>query len=152
MSNTIQTFLASVTETTKNDLVAALLSLPQDKRAWSPADTARTAMDMVAECAMNNGVTAELIETRKWPGHDRDTYLKDKAALAAGDWEALHTLLEQNTERLIAVLRAVPDKDLDIPIETPYGSGPLSGICAYPYWNMSYHLGQINYIASILGL
>ncbi|HEX5322928.1 MAG TPA: hypothetical protein VFW40_04020, partial [Capsulimonadaceae bacterium] len=79
-------------------------------------------------------------------------YLKKKGELATGDWEALRTLLEKNTELVIAVIRAVPDEDLDIPVETPYGNGPLSGICAYPYWNMSYHLGQINYIASILGL
>jgi hypothetical protein len=101
---------------------------------------------------MNNGVTAALIETRRWPDRDHATYLKDKAVLADGDWEALRALLEKNTGRLIAVLRAVPDSDLDIPVETPYGTGPLSGICAYPYWNMSYHLGQINYIASLLGL
>jgi len=152
MPNTLQTFLASATETTKNELVAALLSLPEDKRAWSPADSARTALDMVAECALNNGITAGVIEARKWSGPDFNTYLKDKTALANGDWEALRALLEQNTERLIAVLRAVPDNDLDVTIETPYGTGPLSGVCAYPYWNMSYHLGQINYIVSILGL
>jgi hypothetical protein len=27
----------------------------------------------------------------------------------------------------------------------------LANIIAYPYWNMSYHEGQVNYIASMLG-
>ena len=28
----------------------------------------------------------------------------------------------------------------------------LAQVIAYPHWNMSYHEGQINYIASMLGL
>jgi hypothetical protein len=152
MTKTTQEFLAFSTENTKKEMLTALLSLPEDKRNWSPAQTARTALDMVAECAMNNGFTADLIVSRKWPGQDRQAYLSQKAALANGDWEELRALLDKNTEKVVGVIRSVPTEDLDITVETPYGNGPLSGICAYPYWNMSYHLGQINYIATILGL
>ena len=152
MTSTVQEFLAMSTENAKNELVQALLNLPEDKRAWSPSATARTALDMVAECAINNGFTVGLIESHEWPKRDWPTYQSEKAELAAGDWGALRTLLEKNTEQAIAAIRAVPNADLDIQVETPYGTGPLSGICAYPYWNMSYHLGQINYIASQLGL
>jgi hypothetical protein len=152
MTKTTQEFLAFSTENTKKELLSALQALPEDKRGWSPASTARTALNMVAECAMNNGFTADLIVSRKWPNRDHQAYLSERDALAAGDWETLRALLEKNTEKLIAVIRAVPTEDLDIAVETPYGNGPLSGICAYPYWNMSYHLGQITYIATILGL
>jgi len=31
------------------------------------------------------------------------------------------------------------------------GNQSLAEVMAYPYWNMSYHQGQINYIASLLG-
>jgi hypothetical protein len=152
MPTTVQEFLADATQRTMTELVEALLRLPEDKRAWKPSDTARSAIDLVAECAINNGVTADLVVTRKWAASDYSVYLQKKAALAAGDWETLKTLLETNTQKFIDTVRAVPTEDLDIPVETPYGTGPLSGIGAYPYWNMSYHLGQINYIASILGL
>ncbi len=151
MPNTVQEFLADATERSATELVAALLHLPEDKRAWKPSDTARSAINLVAECAINNGVTADLIITRKWAASDYPAYIQKRDALAAGDWETLKSLLDENTKRFAAVVRAVPTEDLDIPIETPYGTGPLSGVASYPYWNMSYHLGQINYIATILG-
>lgn len=152
MPTTVQEFLADATQRSATELVEALLRLPEDKRAWKPSDTARSAIDLVAECAINNGVTADLVVTRKWGADDYPVYLQKKAALAAGDWGTLKALLETNTQRFIDTVRAVPTEDLDIPIETPYGTGPLSGVCSYPYWNMSYHLGQINYIATILGV
>lgn len=150
MPNTLQDFLAASTQQVATDLVAALLSIPEDKRNWSPGAKARTALDMVAECALNNGYTADLVETRQWTMNDHDAYLREKVALAAGSWEALHTLLQDNTQKVIAIIRAVPDEMLGVEVPTPYSTGPLSGIMVYPYWNMSYHLGQINYIASIL--
>lgn len=152
MPNTAQTFLADTTLRAATSIATALLNLPEDKRNWSPGGNARTALDMVAECAINNEVTAALIEARKWADHDHAVYLANKAELVASGWESVKALLDKNTERLVAVIRAVPDDALDIPIETPYGSGPLSGIMTYPYWNMSYHEGQINYIGSLLGL
>jgi len=152
MSNTTQAFLADTTQRAVTSIATALLNLPEDKRNWSPGGNARTALDMVAECAINNDVTATLIEARRWADHDHGAYLARKADLVAAGWDAVKELLDKNTERLVAVIRAVPDDALDIPVETPYGGGPLSGIMTYPYWNMSYHEGQINYIAAILGL
>jgi len=64
----------------------------------------------------------------------------------------LNSLLEVNLEKVASVIRSVPDKDLDIELEMPWGKGTIGQIIAYPYWNMSYHEGQINYIASILGV
>jgi hypothetical protein len=33
----------------------------------------------------------------------------------------------------------------------PWGPMTVSQILGYPFWNMCYHEGQINYIASMLG-
>ena len=150
MSNTIQDFLAVSTLKGAADIAVALLRLPEDRRTWSPAETSRTAMDMLAECAINNGITADVIEARKWVGEPFDVYIQKKRDLAAQGWEVIEPLLKENTDRVVAVIKSVPGEALAIEIETPYGTGPLSGIMSYPYWNMSYHEGQINYIASIL--
>jgi hypothetical protein len=40
---------------------------------------------------------------------------------------------------------------LSIEFPSPWGSLSIEQTIAYPYWNMSYHLGQLNYIASMLG-
>jgi hypothetical protein len=151
MPITLQEFCADAARQAAIDLEAALLRLPEDKRGWSPAEKARTALDQAAECAMLNGKTAELIQTRKWPaGGSMEDFFREKAELAR-DWNAVKALLDQNTAKAAEAIRAVPDEDLGIEVQMPWGPMPLSKIIAYPYWNMSYHEGQINYIASILG-
>ena len=50
-----------------------------------------------------------------------------------------------------AAIRSVPDADLEVKIDMPWGLMTLAQLMAYAQWNMTYHLGQINYIASVLG-
>jgi uncharacterized damage-inducible protein DinB len=77
--------------------------------------------------------------------------LREKAEAAAQGWEHLRALLEENTRRAVAAIGTVSDEALKDEVEMPWGKQPLADIVAYPYWNMTYHQGQINYIASMLG-
>lgn len=95
--------------------------------------------------------TADLIETRKWPTGGFDEYLRTKDAALAQNWESLRALLQANTDRVIAAIRAVPGDALNDEVAMLWGTQTMAQIIAYPYWNMTYHEGQINYIASLLG-
>jgi hypothetical protein len=150
MANTVQSLLAESVKTASGDVLTALLSLPEDKRNWSPGGTARTALDMVAECAINNRFTADLIITREWQMNDMEAYAKHKAEVAASGLESLKQLLHENTAYLVNVIEKTADSDLNVEVYTPYGTGPLSGVMTYPYWNMKYHQGQITYIETLL--
>ena len=151
MSNTLQEFLASATQKAASDLQAALLRLPEDKRGWCPMGKARTALDQVAECALLNGGTGNLIQSRSWPkDFDFADFDRAKTELAR-DGNAVRALLEQNTAAAIAAIRAVPEDDLGIEVQMPWGPMTVAQLLAYPSWNMAYHEGQINYIASMLG-
>jgi uncharacterized damage-inducible protein DinB len=68
----------------------------------------------------------------------------------AQDWNRLKSLLLENTTQFIGVMQAVPEGDMDVQIALRWGPTSLAEIMAYPYWNMSYHEGQTNYIASML--
>ena len=151
MPNTLQEFLAQAAQKAAGDLEAAVLRLPEDKRSWSPMGDARTALDQAAECAIVNGSTADLIESREWPRTgDYADFQRAKTELAR-DWEALRSLLQTNTSKVTTVIRAIPNADLGIEVQLPWGPSTLAQIASYPYWNMAYHEGQINYIASMLG-
>ncbi len=151
MPNALNEFLATATQKAADDLFAAYTRLPEDKRGWSPDPKARAAQDQMAECALINGYTADFIQTREWSNSNMAQFESDKAALIALDTEGLGARLQENTARVIEAIRAVSESDLHIHLEMPLGSRPMDDIMAYSYWNMSYHLGQINYIASILG-
>ena len=100
---------------------------------------------------MLNGSVARLIATRTWDaGFDFAAYVKAKEELARDQVAALR-LLRENTAVVVDAIGAVSDADLAVNVETPFQTRTLAQIIAYPYWNMSYHEGQINYIASMLG-
>jgi hypothetical protein len=147
----LQDFLADSALKAAQDLKTALHRLPEDKRNWAPADSSRSALDQFAECAMLNGQTMEVVTRKAWfEDFDFQEYLRAKAELVKNP-EAIEKLLDENTEKAAGIIRAVPDEDLEVEIQMPWRSMKISEILAYPYWNMSYHEGQINYIASILG-
>lgn len=147
----LQNFFADTAEKAATDLATALMRLPEEKRNWSPMGEARTAIDLVAECALLNGSTAGLIIKRSFEeSFDTANYMRLKEELAQ-DWEALHALLDENTKLVAATIRAVPDEELGAEVMMPWGPMTIEQVCSYPYWNMSYHEGQINYIASMLG-
>ena len=150
MSN-LQDFLANGAVKAAQDLEAALLRLPEDKRNWSAGGTARTALDMAAEVAVLNGDTAEMIRTRQgMAGFDLEKLNRLKDELA-DDWPALKARLDESTARVAQAIREVPDEELTREVTMPWGPMAMTEIMAYPYWNACYHEGQINFIAAQLG-
>lgn len=149
MTGTLQTYLTTATQTACDDLITAFEKLPEDKRDWSPGGDARTAVDMIAECVMLTDLS-EIIKTRTFT-YDMAAYEPNKAALAKTDWPTLKAALQDATTKAIATIQTVPDKDLDIEVQMPWGPMSIARIIINGYWNMSYHEAQINYIASILG-
>lgn len=151
MSNTLKEFLIRSIPKATEDLVAAFLRLPEDKRAWSPMGTARTALDQMAEVALLNGATADVIAAKKWTmGDDFAEYERNKQE-AAKDWTSLKAMLDANTQKVVAVIADLSDDDLEVMIDAPWGPMSLAQSASYPYWNSCYHEGQINYLASMLG-
>lgn len=149
---TMQEFLADAAQKAAADLMTAFLRLPEDKRNWSPDEKARTALSQVAECANANVYTVDTITQRAMLPEHMTNYLADRAAVMALPLDELQAMLTENTRKVADVIRAVPNDALSIIVKMPWGDTmPLAEICAYPYWNMTYHEGQINYIASILG-
>src|SRR5689334_16161316 len=140
MANTLCDYLARVVPKSAEDLTAAFLRLPEDKRTWSPMGDARTALDQVAECALLNGSTATLIEDRTWdPDWAMDKYVQEKDDLVAKGWDAVKALLDENTPKAAAAIRSVPESDLGVEVTMPWGPMKLEQIVSYPFWNMCYH-------------
>jgi hypothetical protein len=148
----LQSFLSTSTAKAADNLAAALERIPDDKRAWVPMAKARTAIDQAAECALLTGSTVTLLTDQKWPEEfDFDDYFRQKDELAAQGWDAVKALLELNTVRAVDKIASLKDEELGNEIAMPWGLLTVAQIASYPYWNMSYHEGQINYIASMLG-
>ena len=110
---------------------------------------ARTALDQVSECAMLNGGMANLLHTRTMEGFDFEQYERTRATLQQ-DTDALLSVLRENTAKAAAAIRAVPDANLDDQIQLPWGLLTARKSSRTRLYNMSYHEGQMNYLASML--
>jgi hypothetical protein len=150
MPGTLQEFLATSTIKAAQELEEALMRLPEEKRVWQPEDKSRSALDQVAECAIMNDGTIDMIRTHLFPQDFAIEVYRQQIADLSADWPALQKKLHQSAERVAQEIRAVPDEDLSIVIEMPWGPLSFAEVISYPYWNMTYHLGQVNYIASML--
>lgn len=149
MMKSVQEYIAANTEQVAEDLLKAGLEVPEDRRGWSPLDKGRTVLDQVAECAVLNKYTAEVLEERVWPKREFPDYQREKEAVAR-DWDTASATLKEHLPRLLAAIRALGDDELDREIETQFGPMTLVKIAGYPHWNMSYHQGQVTYIALLV--
>jgi hypothetical protein len=152
MSGTLQSYLATATPKAATDLEAALMRLPEEKRNWKAEGKARTALDMVAEVAILNGETANIIVNRAFDkDYDMAGFQKAKDNLGQ-DLDALLKTLHENTAKVVAEIEKLSDDDLNISINMPWGPMTLAQVASYPFWNACYHEGQINFIASMFDL
>ncbi len=151
MSGSLQDFLATSTIKAAVDLETAFNRLTEEKRDWQPAEGSRSALNQVAECAIMNAGTIDLIHTKRFPADFNVEQYQQQITALTGDWPTLQRLLHENAANVVDVIRTVSDEDLGIMIDMPWGPMSLAQVISYPYWNMTYHEGQINYIASMLG-
>ena len=152
MSTRIQDFLADSIAKSAVDLEAALLRLTEEIRTTNAGGDSRTAIDQIAECAILNGTTASILRNGAFPADfDFAAYEKLKQDLAS-DWNRLKAAFDESNAAVVAAVRTFPDESLENEVAMPWGPMKMTQNMAYPYWNMSYHEGQINFIASMHGL
>ncbi len=82
-----------------------------------------------------------MIRDQVFPANYAHIQYRQQITDLCSDWPTLQKLLHENAAKVAHVIRSVSDNDL----------AAQSDSINYPYWNMTYHIGQINYIASMLG-
>ncbi len=151
MAGAVQAWVAERTEKQMTDFIGVVENIPEEKRTWSPKEGTRSTLDQAAECAILAGRVADLLTTRVFNMEGgMEKFFAEKNALAES-WPETKALLEANVPKLVSAVMAIPDEDLSVSIDMPWGARTISEILYYPMWNLGYHEGQVNYIASILG-
>lgn len=148
MTHSLQEYFADATRRAAQDMLDAALRLAEDKRGWQPLGKGRSALDQIAECAMINHNTVEMIESRQFPTTDMEAWMQEKRKLAE-DWETATALLLSSAAEAADAILTVPDDQLPLEMAMPWGPFTWTKIISYPSWNMDYHQGQITYIHTL---
>ncbi len=116
---------------------------------------ARSTLSQMQEIAVSGAWFIPLIRDLKAPEFDAHAIEESKRLRAKNDTlSKCVDAARENTSSLCAVIESVPDSELEREMTLPFGGGmtvTLADILAMHWWNMTYHLGQINQIQLMLG-
>ena len=144
----VQDFIAGQTEVITEGLCRTIRAIPEDKLDWKPFDNGRSALDQMQECAVSPEIFLRALNGGGYVYTD-DLKDKRKALKTVGEAEAA---LRNNTAELLKNIRELPDSRLEEPIDLPWGATwRLVDVANMHFWNLTYHVGQINYIQTMLG-
>ena len=148
----LQEQIVRQTQRALGDVLRAIEALPADKQDWSPGPPARSALAQLQEIAVAPGLHKLLVlgEELSPQFHMSIQAEARKLTTVAAAKEAA----QKSTADLCDLILSFPDDQLDKEVTLPFGPGmvfTLADILGLDYWNMTYHLGQINYIQTLLG-
>ena len=149
-----QKVIAELTRSAGDALFQSARAVPEDKLNWTPDASTRSAIDIIRECAVTPAGLAALFEGR---GTDPDFLEEFGRMMGQAETQTTLDALEEKyrtaIDGAIQEIENCPDESLDKLFPVPWGTGTLSGrnLVILCYWNMVYHLGQINYIQTMYG-
>ena len=144
----VQDFIASQTEIITDGILRSVRALPEHKLHWKPLDNGRSAMDQLAECAASPQIMMRAISGRGYSYEDEERALKNSITTV----DAAEKCLKDGNAKLLKMIREMPDNKLAEKVDLPWGaSWTLAEVANMHYWNLVYHVGQINYIQTLLG-
>ena len=129
-----------------NNFWKSVKTMPADKFEWRPEPTTRTARELAEEIVMTTGYVSKLVRAHKDPGMEDSTGDTIPKTI-----EVLEQEHRAKIDEFIAAVRDFPNEELKNTIELPWGTWTFSQVIAYPYWNLMYHWGQVNYIQTLYG-
>lgn len=153
MSVRLQDQAVRMTQEALSDLIRAVEALPEEKRDWKPAESARSALDQLREVALSPQFHRSILVTSQPPAPELHAQLGQQAAQLI-DLESCRAAALQATSDLCGAISQVPDAWLEREVTLPFKRAmtvSLADVCFLHYWNTVYHLGQVNYLQTLLG-
>lgn len=152
----LQELIARQTMDALEMVFRAARHMPENKLRWSPAEGARSAHAILCECAAAPLIHIPLLsgDGNPYAGAPMAVYQERITALESAEPEEVYREALDRHPRLIGLIRAFPTEKLAEMRSVPYGpDAKLSNadVLAIPYWNLVYHIGQINYIQTLYG-
>lgn len=127
-------------------LTKAVEAIPEDKLDWKPAEGSRTIRQLVSEIVMMPDYIAQALEQRAVPPYEEIS--NQYSAMSISE---LLAKLPENAKTLEKAMKNFPESDYEETLEAPWGTWTYFQTLSYPYWNMMWHTGQINYIQTMYG-
>ena len=125
---------------------SAAKAMPEDKLTWKVSDDTRTARALLEELVTTAGFAAGLLRTKQMPSMEGGW-----GASADETLEELEASCRSAYADFLAAAKEFPEAEYAETVELPWGTQSYLEMIQYPYWNLVYHYGQINFIQTMYG-
>lgn len=148
----LQDFVVRQTQKALMDLIRAVEALPEDQVGVAAVAGTRSALSMMQEVAVSPEFHILLLQGGVLsPNFHAE--LRERAEGFSG-FEECRMAAQESTMRLCATIMEFPDGKLDDEVVLPFGPGvtmTMADVLSQHYWNLVYHLGQVNFIQTSMG-
>ena len=152
---TAKELIAIQIERAVTDLFRSAKAMPEDRLNAKSAESCRSPLELLQECAQSLKWAPMLLKSDGPPNFDPEAF--EKARQERAQWTTIDACEEAARKILAETLDYIenyPESDLDRMIALPFMPDlklSVAEILASPYWNLTYHLGQINFIQTTYG-
>ncbi len=140
-----------IAESDITNLLEAAKSLPSDKLDWKPTPNSRSALDQLQEVATAMQAFLEDIKNQK-VSFDKTKFaewVQSRSQLK--EFDQIETALKEGMILYRDYINNLDPAEYNKPVEMPMpGEWRVANLAYYHPWNIAYHLGQINYIHTLL--
>ncbi len=128
----------------------AVRKMPEDKQTWKPLDEGRSALEQAQELA-----TAPALFLVHLAPNETPIYSSFEEASAAGaqmDLNACEAECKRLTGKINEAISTMTPEQMAQQHKMPWGMEHSGAeVAGFHYWNVVYHVGQVNYIQTLYG-
>ncbi len=128
--------------------------VPDDKLTWSPSSTSKSALRIVAHCAVSNYGISNAIRGEEMPeGVDMPAMMKmmEEKELAITTREQAIAAVNESLEIVMTALDTVTDERIGGTSDSPFGAMPMMFWIFLPGNHIGGHAYQIDFLQTIWG-
>lgn len=133
----------------------AVKRVPVDKLNWSPSDSARSVVHLVAHAGWSLGWITSMLGGNPYPAATTAEGDREMREFEHGfkEIEPAMSLLDEKAGAWLSVVRSLTVEDMDRMISLPFGFGEMRvrDALSAAAWHTNDHCAQIEYIQTILG-
>lgn len=136
------------TQKALDDISRAALAVPEDRREWVPMGSVRPVLSQMQEIASSATFFAPILREGRVPSFE------EVKADPPQSVEACLAKARAMTTEICTLITQFPDSELEDEMTMPFGGGmkmTMADVLGLHYWNLVYHLGQINQLQLMLG-
>jgi hypothetical protein len=152
----LQDYIIETSKDAEQTLLRTAKAMPADKIDWKAEGKGRSVLDQLQECAQAPMWFTGIVQNFENPP-DMSPEKFQEMVEKRKTWDTIdkcEEAMRQNSSALYEAIKSIPEDQLQKTNEFSFAPGKqfsLANMMFGHYWNLTYHIGQVNFIQTLYG-